>query len=841
MDKDFDEKFQSAIEAGESNLYAKALLNNWCTHAEVSRFGGIGMVEASTGLPIGHSGVQCKFSKANSSYSWLLEDSIYDFYQNNCKSCEKRIPLNFPNILEFITPREKAIEEHQLQIDNEIKQRKIRQEKRKEERALLRFELSHEESFVLDLLDLLDQEEVKHDDPRLEELASLAPEIFTRNMIDHLLNSIFGEKLPYSTHAAKALLKATLEPDEKLCVAVFLLNNYEQDQLIIEAILSNQNRLEGDNFSKVLHHFTSMAIKDPSSPHLGCGKEKEINTQPIRKLAQERAVDIESEIDLLIKDSNSYKKQAAVKVLIALDNDELLLKYSRYIISTLLRRHILLPEERKKSSVLYYFRKCALLLLKKLPNQTDSLIQRYLTDNNDIVKKEAISIYHSVLSSRYHQKPDIGEAHKIAFNRLLWMALDNPEDSMSEAIQFFHYCNEDFQQLAVDKFNDLIGAATILSQKYEDLDEKKMLDVPENFYEKLDHHNKKNSVYSLQGSLIKWAALGAKVKGIGGLKDFLTFYRTIPSTQDDMRGNMITHISELLTGIESLQIVLADWYSALMDESALVRAKAVEAWENVPYELIQNFPSLFFEALSILLTDQYVIVHKAAVRILRRRSFPEDKRYLIKDKLLNLILHYAKNDKDGDFLVDCIDVYGTLCLSSEEMTGEWGKLLSTILLKLEGDTLYKATNSLSSRFQNAPDFVKVALKSIQSEYTRGISIDRCLSIILQTSKSELNNCVKEIENVLAALQPFSKENFVEILVYITVLHKSGHYTEACAHAEGLLLSVPVEDRNKQWRLQIELILIALRVEESIHSDTQFSELLEQWHNLLLELEKAHEE
>ena len=152
--------------------------------------------------------------------------------------------------------------------------------------------------------------------------------------------------------------------------------------------------------------------------------------------------------------------------------------------------------------------------------------------------------------------------------------------------------------------------------------EKKLLDVPENFYEKLDVQNKKTSIYRLQSSLIKWAALGAKSRGIEGLSEFLTFYRTIPSAQDDMRGNMITHISELLTGIESLQIVLADWYSALMDESALVRARAVEAWENVPYELIQNFPQLFFEAFSILLTDQYVIVHKAAVRILRRRAFP---------------------------------------------------------------------------------------------------------------------------------------------------------------------------------------------------------------------------
>lgn len=841
MDDDFNAEIQSAIEAGKSNLRAKTLLNNWCQHAKVSRFGGIGMIEASTGLPIGHMGVQCKFSKTNTSHSWLLEDSIYDFYQNNCKSCEKRIPINFPNILEFTTPREKAIEERQLQIDDEVNQRKKRQSERKEERALLKFELSHEESFVLDLLDLLDQDEIKHDDPRLEELANLAPEVFTQKVIDHLLNSIFTEQLPYSIHAARALLKAALEPNEKLRVALFLLKNYQEEKLIIDAILSNQDRLVGDDFSKVLHRFTSMAVEDPPSIHFGYGKEKQINIQPIRKLTEERKVDIKSEIDHLIKDTNSLKKQAAVKILLAIDNDELLLKYSRFVISTLLRRHMLLPKEGKESSVLYYFRKGAVHLLKKFPHETDSLIQEYFLDNNDTVKKEASHIYKEILRSEYRQEVKIGEAHKIAFDRLLWIVVNNPEDSMSEAIQFFHYCNEDFQQLAADKFNDLIGAATILSQKYEKLNEKSLLDLPENFLENLDKQNKKTSVHRLQGSLVKWATLGAKFRGSEGLNEFLTFYRTIPANQEDMRGNMITHISELLTGIESLQIVLADWYSALMDESVLVRARAVEAWENAPYKLIQNFPHLFFEAFSILLTDQYVIVHKAALRTLRRRAFPEDKRHLIKDKLLNLLLHYSKNNKEDKFIVDCIDVYGSLCLSSEEMEGEWGKILSNILLKLEGDALYKATDQLSSRFRRAPDFLKVALKSIQSKYTRGISIDRCQSIILQASKSELENCTQEIKDALTALKPFSSENFIEALIYITVLHKSEKSLEASAYLEDLLISVPIEDRNKQWRLEIELILTASKVEAAIQNNTQFSELLEKWHDLLLELEQENEE
>ena len=33
----------------------------------------------------------------------------------------------------------------------------------------------------------------------------------------------------------------------------------------------------------------------------------------------------------------------------------------------------------------------------------------------------------------------------------------------------------------------------------------------------------------------------------------------------------------------------------------MVRASAVQAWENVPYDLVKNFPDLFFEAFSVLL------------------------------------------------------------------------------------------------------------------------------------------------------------------------------------------------------------------------------------------------
>ncbi|MEF4645448.1 hypothetical protein [Escherichia coli] len=103
--------------------------------------------------------------------------------------------MGFPNILEFVGPREKSAEERNLARKEEERQRKQKQLNRQQERAVLRLSLTLEETFVLDLLDELDQEDIENNDPRLEQLANLAPETFTSKIIEHLLPAVLHEKL----------------------------------------------------------------------------------------------------------------------------------------------------------------------------------------------------------------------------------------------------------------------------------------------------------------------------------------------------------------------------------------------------------------------------------------------------------------------------------------------------------------------------------------------------------------------------------------------------------------------------------------------------------------------
>jgi PAS domain-containing protein len=285
---DFEDTYERAIEAGQRNLRATKLLSNWCFHAEFVRSPGRGMIEAATGLPIGHMGVQCKFSKKSSMHCWLLEDAVYDFYQNNCKGCMERVPVGFPNIMSFIDPRENAAEKRKRGREEEERVRKQKQTDRRQERAELRYELSLEETFVFDLLDELDQEDIARADPRLEQLANLAPEAFTRKVVEHLLPAVLHEDLPYSKHAAKALFRAPLKPEERFSVAVRLVSSYEKSPAAIDVVLADAEKLSQGDLTKVLHRFVSMALGPPPGIHLGGSEPVRLDAAPILSLFQKR-------------------------------------------------------------------------------------------------------------------------------------------------------------------------------------------------------------------------------------------------------------------------------------------------------------------------------------------------------------------------------------------------------------------------------------------------------------------------------------------------------------------------------------------------------------------------
>ena len=838
---DFEEQYNQAIEAGKRNQRSTKLLKNWCFHAEITRSPGRGMIEAETGLPIGHMGVQCKFSKKATMQCWLLEDAAYDFYQNNCKACEARIPVASPDIMEFIHPREAATETRKNTRKKEEQQRKLEQIARQNERMKLRDEMSLDESFVLDLLDQLDNDDIAKDDPRLELLASLAPEVFTKNVIGHLFPSVLQGNLPYSITAAKALLKSQLEEKEKLNIAIFLIVSHERYQPAIATILHSADKLSQSDLIKTLSFFTFMALGEPRGSRIGYSDPEILDIAPARELFEKRKADVLNVIDSFFREKSPSKIEAATRVILAVGDVSVIYKYIRNIFTPLMRRRLLLPNERRDSYVLYYLREAAAKCFDHFPKDTDDVIQSFLKDNDDIGRGEAVKIYKSALKYQHQEEPRVGESQRLAFKRLLWAAVEQPDVGLDDAVQFFMHPRDGYAVLAIEHFDELIGSAATLGERYDQVNTENALVLPKTGLEQMEKNNKLSSISRLQTALVEWAATGARSKGKNGIEEYLEIYRKLPNRQIQMRKHMVMNFSKLLVGAENLTLVISEWYRALMDEETLIRYGAARAWEDVPYRLVKNFPNLFFEAFSVLLMDRYIIVHQAAVRSIQRRSFPKEKKGLLTHNLWNLIFYYFQKNRENDFIVDCIDVWSSFSLSDEDLKEEPGKILSKFLLDLEGSPLYETIKRLRHGFVGVPGFTRVALKSIQDDYVRSISIDDSVTAILQSPSNELQTCVDDIKRAFDSLKPFKPEEFFEALLYAVLLTKARDYLAARNCFNELFGSIPLEDRNNLWRLEAALIADAAGIEHAVDSGEDSIELIDKWNTHLSELEKENEE
>lgn len=835
------ERNKDAVEAGMKNQRVAKLVSNWCFHAELTRAGRGGLIEAETGLPIGHMGLQCKYSKKDSMQAWHLEDAAYDFYLNNCKNCSKRNAVGHPDIMEFVAPREEAARARRLKREADETKREAQRKSRKEKRALLRDELELKETFVLDLVDELDSDEVGRDDPRLEKLADLAPETFTRKIVDLLLPDVLHEHLPYSIPAAKALLRASIEDAEKVAVAVRLVVECKQFPTAVDVVLNNSGRLSSDDLKKVLHRFTRLALRPPPRMQVGGGRPRRLDASPVQTLYAKRTGDIRDVVGTLISDANPGKIGAAVKIILAVDDDQLLLEHSRTVFAKLMRRRTLLSKDRHDSSIFYYLREAASRCFDHFPEESDQIIQSFLTDRDEVGEGEAFQTYRSILKPAFREKVVIGKAQRIAFKRLLWAAVENPERRRGDATQFFRSSREEFAPLALEHFDNLIGAAGTLSERYETVGKENALETVNDTLAEMERGNKRATIDSLQGALIEWAALGAQFKERNGIEEFLSLYRRLPEDQVRMRGKMIAHVSKLLTGVQSLNLVLSDWYRALMDENAQVRASAVQAWENVPYKLVQHFPDLFFEAFAVSLTDPYVIVHKRAIHALRRKSIPKESRGLVKVGIWKLILLYVNDSKTNDFTVDCIDVLEYLCMTKVELRGRLGELLNGILLSLEEGALCYAVDCLYQRFLHAPGFVKVALKALQDDYTRSISTENCVTTILRSPSDELRKCSDELQAAFETFSSLREEDFRTLLVIASACSRAGRFDIGAARFKQILEEIPKDERSNLWRLETALVAAAFEFERAIGEGEDIVDISQRWDDLTADLEKENEE
>jgi hypothetical protein len=172
-------EMRQAVEVGVRNQEVIELVRRHCSHAVVTKpaFGGSGLLEAHTGLPIDMRTVRCPHAAHHAPAGMQLEGIALAFWQSNCRGCPHRDVRDIPNLATLGAER---LAERERQQERDERARATREEQRSARAATRRARIAGESPSVRAFVELLDGVDAEEPDARADQLvdqARAAPEL----------------------------------------------------------------------------------------------------------------------------------------------------------------------------------------------------------------------------------------------------------------------------------------------------------------------------------------------------------------------------------------------------------------------------------------------------------------------------------------------------------------------------------------------------------------------------------------------------------------------------------------------------------------------------------------
>ena len=807
------DRIERAVARGRKTQREMRLIENWCGNAKFERFGGVGVVEEIYQVPIGNFFVQCDHASRVGIAAWDLEETFLDFYDRNCATCTFRAPKRKPDI--------------QPRIDAHIKRRKaLADEKEKEELAAaaalkarqderehLRPGASIKELEALRLLDEIDVGLNADASAQFLELSKLAPEAFGPQIIDYLIKCTEDNVPSLAQATFNALRNLPVEPDQWRSIVVEHLHRYPADRSAADAVGDISSLLTEADVRTVLPALTYLA--DPPDRIFD---RDEPWPQPFQRVATAHPATAESEVSKLLDQGTDRSVDLACRVINQISKDEsgFVRPFIRTLTAKLLRYPLLLPAFGDSNHPgLPTLRRSVERAMDLDFSAMDKLLQSLLEGADDTARSEVARLYHKKLDYGYDGDPiDPTKEDEVAFSRLLWMAVADAGklDLDSDAVSFFSHTQSKLARLAASQIDILVGAAATLTERLKDVDKPASIEVMPTGFEEIERGAKKSFILRLQGSLLEWAALGAKLRP-DSTSQLLALLDHIPNDQVEMRANMIAHLDDLITSPATLLLVLPYLYRAMTDSEVRIRASAVSAVGKTSYKFRRDFPRLMFELYVVLLNDSYVMVHMAAVNELHIYDFPDDLKRDISNTLVGWIRSYEKSKTNPRFLIECIETYVRGCLTETQIAGGEGKAILRILDGVDGYEVEQAlTGQLGSYFEKTDGYVALVVRKVGSNWHRRDNRDPLLARLKHLPQQQLAQASSELGDLCLSV---SQTNFHTPLFLFEILLRAEAWSELREAASRIEVVIPDTVRDRGFKNLYAKLNLAFELETSL--------------------------
>lgn len=155
-------EFDRMVAIGMRNQEMIELIRRHCGHAFIEKpvFGGRGLLEAQTGLPLDMRTVRCQYAAHHAGAGMQLEPIALAFWRNNCRGCPHRKIVDIPNLTTY---GEKMLADDARAAERNERERERRDHNRADRRADRTLRLAGEPEATRRLIGLLDG--IDSDDP----------------------------------------------------------------------------------------------------------------------------------------------------------------------------------------------------------------------------------------------------------------------------------------------------------------------------------------------------------------------------------------------------------------------------------------------------------------------------------------------------------------------------------------------------------------------------------------------------------------------------------------------------------------------------------------------------
>jgi hypothetical protein len=777
-----DDQITRAIQIGEENAVILQLCQNFCANLQVERFGGTGMVEVATGLPIGSRSFKCQHASAGGMAGMDLRMIALDFYDRNCKGCQKRIPIRMPNLTDVVAERDEEILERHRKAQQQQDARQEAYRKRSEARQRAKLDCDEPTAGLIDAIDRLDEGNTPEAGEVLVELARVASQAFDPRVTDLLYSLAESTDSITVNESVFGTLRIVSNDTRRLCsLALKFLAKYP-NSVAADIVAQFVDDSQASLIPAALPHLIYLAGPDehrflgPPLPEEPAGLKAVYRVTPklvltafekglagSQKIARIRVVHAIS----TLRESDPGCGISLIPLLVAsteLPDDGYSVGSAETWVQDLIAEMLEANFEAADAPLSEAFRRL------------DS--QRSDAGLDQVYLRMFRGFRH-----RQREERRMSPAHETIFARLVSiLSTKSAEQGSTDLLEFLRHDAIHYIDLVERHLDGLLGALAILNEeRTSEVASFLQLELPPNPLAAMEASQRKQHLYWLVSAVAKLLGEAAERRPETIGKALVDTLEKVSDGHNDLRASLVEAIGIMGRNRVALPQVLPLLYGALTGQSTLVRASAIRAYGDVLGRTPEDLPPLLHETFLTSLTDPFVIVHTAAVHLLDRHRLPHAYDKQLEFHVLLLIEAHSRGSDDRNLLKTALDVYLDFQRGKPEKMPD--ALCDWIIERIGRCKLYEADDIMKwhcASLWHRPKFLQLLLGYLKNPQLNEHQTANLLEVLEKVPANMLRTSAAE---VLSAFKSLVDSEYYAIDAGIEILTCGGLWDEAMALAE----------------------------------------------------------